>query len=268
MNTTFNYSNSTALITGASSGIGAAMAAELAQHGCRIVLSARDTAKLEAVAEQLRQKYDVNITIVTADLSQPDGALNLHAEVVRRGLTIDLLVNNAGFGLTWRFLSHALSKEESQVQVNLTSPMALTHLFAPAMTERRRGGIINIASLAAFQPQSNSAVYAASKSFLLHFSEALWLELEPHGVHVLAVCPGPVVTNFFERIGSEPPTQAISAERVVSETLRAFDKKQAVLVPGTFMTRIQAFGYRVLPRAVVARIAARISEKIMTSGAK
>ncbi|MGA2868026.1 MAG: SDR family oxidoreductase [Verrucomicrobiota bacterium] len=268
MNNPFNYSNSTALITGASSGIGAALAEALAQRGCRIVLSARDTVKLDAVAEQLRREHKVNVTIVPNDLSQSDGALNLHTEVVRRGLTIDLLVNNAGFGLTGPFLSHALSKEESQVQVNLTSPMALTHLFAPAMTEQRRGGIINIASLAAFQPQSNSAVYAASKSFLLLFSEALWLELEPHGVHMLAVCPGPVATNFFNRIGSKLPPQAISAERVASETLRAFDKKQAVLVPGTMVTRIQAFGYRVLPRAVVARIAARVSEKIMMSPIK
>ena len=119
MNNPFNYSNSTALITGASSGIGAAMAEALAQRGCRIVLSARDTAKLDAVAEQLRREHKANVTIVTADLSRPDGALNLHAEVVRRGLTIDLLVNNAGFGLTGPFLSHVLSKEESQVQVNL-----------------------------------------------------------------------------------------------------------------------------------------------------
>jgi short-subunit dehydrogenase len=194
--------------------------------------------------------------------------LDLHAEIVRRGLTVDLLVNNAGFGLTGPFLSHALREEEAQVQVNVTSLMALTHLFAPAMAERSRGGIINIASLAAFQPQFNSAVYAAGKSFVLLFSEALWLELDPRNVHVLAVCPGPVITSFFERIGSKPPPQAISPERVASETLQAFDKKQAVLVPGTLMTRIQAFAHRVLPRAVVARIAASVSTKIMTTGAK
>ena len=111
-------------------------------------------------------------------------------------------------------------------------------------------------------------MYAAGKSFVLLFSEALWLELAPRSVHVLAVCPGPVVTSFFERIGSKPPPQAISPERVVSETLRAFDKKQAVLVPGTLTTRIQAFAHRVLPRAVVARIAASVSTKIMTTGAK
>ena len=99
------------------------------------------------------------------------------------------------------------------MQVNVTSLMALTHLFAPGMAERSRGGIINIASLAAFQPQFSSAVYAAGKSFVLLFSEALWLELAPRSVHVLAVCPGPVVTSFFERIGSKPPLQAISPER-------------------------------------------------------
>jgi len=268
MNNTFDYSNSTALITGASSGIGAAMAAALAKRGCRIVLSARDTAKLEAVAQQLRKEYNVEVNIVTADLSQRHGAFNLHAEIVRRGLTVDLLVNNAGFGLNGPFLSHALSEEEGQVQVNVTSLMALTHLFAPAMAERRRGGIINIASLASFQPQFNSAVYAASKSFVLLFSEALWLELAPQNIHVLAVCPGPVVTNFFERIGSKPPPQAISAERVASETLQAFDKKRAVLVPGTLTTRIQALAHRFLPRATVARIAASVSTKIMTNGAK
>jgi short-subunit dehydrogenase len=268
MSNTFDYSNLTALITGASSGIGAAMAAALAQRGCSIILSARDAAKLEARAAQLRQAYNVNVAVVTADLSQRNGALDLHTEIVRRGLAVDLLVNNAGFGLTGPFLSHALSEEEAQVQVNVTSLMALTHLFAPAMAERSRGGIINIASLAAFQPQFNSAVYAAGKSFVLLFSEALWLELAPRSVHVLAVCPGPVVTSFFERIGSKPPPQAISAERVVSETLRAFDKKQAVLVPGTLTTRIQAFAHRVLPRTVVARIAASVSTKIMTNDNK
>ena len=103
---------------------------------------------------------------------------------------------------------------------------------------------------------------------MLLFSEALWLELAPRSVHVLAVCPGPVVTSFFERIGSKPPPQAISPERVVSETLRAFDKKQAVLVPGTLTTCIQAFAHRELPRSVVARIAASVSTKIMTSGAR
>jgi short-subunit dehydrogenase len=189
----------------------------------------------------------------------------LHAEIVRRGLGVDLLVNNAGFGLTGPFLSHALSEEEAQVQVNVTSLMALTHLFAPAMTERGPGGIINMASLSAFQPQFNSAVYAASKSFVLLFSEALWLELAPRGIHVLAVCPGPVVTSFFERIGSKPPPQAISAERVISETFQAFGKKQAVLVPGTLATRVQAFAHRVLPRTVVARIAASVSRKILTN---
>jgi len=268
MKSTFDYSNSTALITGASSGIGAAMAEALAQRGCSIILSARDAAKLEARATQLRRAHNVDVVVVTADLSQPHGALDLHAEIVRRGLAVDLLVNNAGFGLTGPFLSHALREEEAQVQVNVTSLMALTHLFAPGMAERSRGGIINIASLAAFQPQFNSAVYAAGKSFVLLFSEALWLELAPRSVHVLAVCPGPVVTSFFERIGSKPPPQAISPERVVSETLRAFDKKQAVLVPGTLTTRIQAFAHRVLPRAVVARIAASVSTKIMTTGAK
>jgi uncharacterized protein len=169
---TFDYSNSTALITGASSGIGAAMAEALAHRGCSIILSARDAAKLEVRAAHLRRAYNVNATVVTADLSQHHGALDLHAEIVRRALGVDLLVNNAGFGLTGPFLSHALSEEEAQVQVNITSLMTLTHLFAPAMAERSRGGIINIASLSAFQPQFNSAVYAASKSFVLLFSEA------------------------------------------------------------------------------------------------
>lgn len=268
MDTQFNYSKSTALITGASSGIGAAMAAALAQRGSRVILSARDTTKLEAVAILLRREHQVEVTVIPADLSKPDGAEVLHAEIVRRGLTIDLLVNNAGFGLNGPFLSHALAKEQEQVQVNVMSLMALSHLFAPAMTERKYGGIINVASLSSFQPQYYSAIYAATKSFVLFFSEALWLELENSNVHVLAVCPGPVVTNFFERIGSQPPPQAISAERVASETFQAFDKKRPVLVPGTLTTRLQALAYRVLPRSVIARIAARVSEKIMTTGQK
>jgi hypothetical protein len=147
------------------------MAAALAQRGCRLVLSARDKAKLEALAKQLRHEYSIDVTVITADLSQTHGALGPHAEILRQGPTVDLLVNNAGFGLNGPFLSHALSEEEAQVQVNVTSLVALTHLFAPDMIKRRRGGFINIASLAAFQPQFNSAMYAASKSFVLLFSE-------------------------------------------------------------------------------------------------
>jgi short-subunit dehydrogenase len=181
---------------------------------------------------------------------------------------VNLLVNNAGFALGGAFLEHALRDEEDQIAVNVRALTALAHLFGRDMTAfGRNAGIINIASNAAFQPLPYSAVYAASKAYVLLFSEALGRELMHQGPHVLAVCPGPVRTRFWDRLGSALSTDVMDTpERIVAETLAAFERRRAVLIPGRFGIRVQAFATRFMPRVAMIRIAERASRKIMMAG--
>jgi uncharacterized protein len=139
----------------------------------------------------------------------------------RTRLRVDLLVNNAGFSLSGAFLSHALAEEQQQINVDVNALVALTHFFLKGMVARRTGAVINLASITSFLPITYSAIYAACKSFMLSFSEALGRELAAHGVHVLAVCPGPVATKFYDRIGANPPRKALDTpEQIVADALR------------------------------------------------
>jgi short-subunit dehydrogenase len=225
---------SVALVTGASSGIGAAFAAELAGRGADLVLVARSADQLEALAERLRAAHQVRAEVITADLSQPDAAAQVRAEVERRGLQVDLLVNNAGFGSTGPFDKLSPERSRREVSVDVTAVVDMTHAFLPGMVARRKGGIINVASIAAFQPTPYMAVYAAAKAFVLSFSEALWAEQEANGVQVTAVCPGPVRTRFAEALGTPQPEagKVLSAEEVAREGLRAFERGRFAVTPG------------------------------------
>ena len=264
----FDYAHTTALVTGASSGLGAKFAEFLARRGANVVLVARTAPRLEALAERLRATYKVDATVIAADLADPSAPARIRAETETRGLRVNLLVNNAGFALAGAFLDHDLDREMDQIAVNVTALAALTHLFAADMRgSGRNAGIINIASNAAFQPLAYAAVYAATKAFVLLFSEALGRELRAQSIRVLAVCPGPVETAFFDKIGSKLPKDAMdSPERIVTQTLSAFDKRQAVLVPGRASNRMQAFATRLFPRAMIAKIAETGSRKVMTAG--
>ena len=192
-----NYKGTTALITGASVGLGEEFARQLAQQGADLVLVARSEEKLERLANELREYAGVEVTVIPADLSSSDAVKRLVSEVRNRGLKINLLVNNAGFGVFENFLETPLVKQMNQVDVNISAVVALTHAFVSDMIASHRGGVINIASTAGFQPLAGAAVYAASKAFVLFFSEALSLELEKTGVRVLVACPGPVATQFY-----------------------------------------------------------------------
>jgi short-subunit dehydrogenase len=246
---------STALITGASSGIGEAFASALARRGINLILVARTKPKLDELAQRLTSRHRVQATVIEADLTDPKAPERLHARVTELGLRVDLLVNNAGFGLGGAFLSHDLSHEEQQINVDVRALVALTHLFVRDMVARRKGSVINLASITSFLPIAYSAVYAASKSFVLSFSEALGREVAADGIHVLAVCPGPVATKFYERIGANPPRNALDApEQIVAGALRALDRGRSVVVPGRFMMRMLVFAMRLLPRSMNARI--------------
>jgi len=163
-----------------------------------LVLVARSVDALQRLAERLTATYNVQCVALNADLADPNAVSQIEAELERRGIQIDLLINNAGLGLTGSFLSHEITKEQSAIQVNVQALVALTHQFGGGMAIRGRGGIINLSSNSAFQPLPHMATYAAAKAFVLHFSEALQYELKDTGVRVMAACPGPTATSFFD----------------------------------------------------------------------
>ena len=249
-----------ALVTGASSGIGAAFARALHRRGERIVLVARRFAELQAMAEELGGP-DAAIPIAL-DLADPLGPEKLQAEVERRGLSIDLLVNNAGFGDTGPLYEQPVDRLRGMVDLNARAVVELTRRFLPGMIERRRGRIVNVASNAAFQPVPFLNVYAATKSFVVSFTEGLATELMGSGVHVQVLCPGLTETEFFEaaRTGKTLLVNRMprmTAEEVVVASLRGLDQGRLRVIPG-FMNRLLAGVVVFSPRAVAARVAAQL----------
>lgn len=253
----------TALITGASAGLGEAFARQLAKEGANLVLVARSEDQLNRLAETLRGQSNGQVTVLSADLSSADAVDNLIAEVIRRDLQVDILINNAGLGVFEDFLDTNFAQQVQQVDLNVRALVALTHAFTPGMVERRRGGVINIASTAAFQPLAGASVYAASKAFVLLFSEALSLELEKTGVTITAACPGPVATHFFA--GMNPTLEAKQMDQptpVVRDILRGFDQGKRVVYPGTLANRLGTWGARFLPRNMILRLAVKTTRKL------
>ncbi len=228
-----------------------------------LVLVARSTDELNALSTRLYAKYKVRRTILTSDLADPSSPQTIAEELERRGIQVDLLVNNAGFGLSGEFLSHDPKQQQAEIEVNVQALVALTHHFGTAMAARGKGGIINVASNASFQPLPYMATYAAAKAFVLHFSEAIHRELIGKGVHVMATCPGPTATSFFDDTSTHmSPKDMDTSESVVRRTLTAFDQGQAVAYPGRTTVRIASWLPRLLPRALVARIAGMAMAKM------
>jgi short-subunit dehydrogenase len=250
----------TALITGASGGIGEAFARRLADRGKDLVLVARSEDKLRALAEELSTKQGVQTHVIVTDLAQPSAARPVFDETERLGLDVDLLVNNAGFCKVGEFAAIPLEVQARMVQLNANALMELSRLYLPAMRRRRRGGIINVASNAAFQPVPYMSVYAATKAFVLHFSEGLAEEVAADGVTVLALCPGATATDFWAVAGTwEDRLQTMAtADEVVVGALRAFERRKSSFTHG-FQNRAVAFlSSRLAPRRLVARIAGRM----------
>lgn len=249
----------TALITGASAGIGAAFAQELAARRTNLVLVARSEAKLQQLAQELQQ-YKIQVDIVVQDLTEPKAAKNVFDTVTEQGLTIDLLINNAGFGEYGYFAELDGEQQVKMIQLNILALVDLAHQFLPGMRQRRTGGIINMSSVAAFQPMPYFSVYAATKAFVLSFSEALWAENRNYNVHILAVCPGPTETNFFQE--AEFPTGLVNAASanytptkvVVNEALKALEKKHPSVIPGNISNQLIANLHRFLPRENLAML--------------
>jgi uncharacterized protein len=252
----------TVLVTGASSGIGLELARCFADDDCRLVLVARKGNALEALATELRRVHRIQAQVITADLTHPEAPARLLAHLQSAGLKVDVLVNNAGFGAQGRFAELPLRRQLEMLQVNITSLTHLTGLLLPGMIERRRGGILNVASTAAFQPGPGMAVYYATKAYVLSFSEALAEELAGTGVTVTAVCPGPTSTNFgatanMNTLGLVKKV-SMTAEAVARQGHRAYRRGQVVLING-YRNAFPACLVRFFPRAVVRKITRRLN---------
>ena len=250
-----------AVITGASSGLGAIFAEQLAKRGLPLMLAGRDEPRLSAVRQQVRAiAPGIDVDLVVGDLGTQAGldALVQHLG----GCTIDVLVNNAGFG-TYGPLSDADGeREHDMVAVNVAALVRLSHAVVPGMLARGTGGILNVASTIAFQPAPYQATYGASKAFVLSFSQALWAETRGSGVTVTALCPGPTRTGFVDALGSDVSHTAVyrhlaAPEPVVAAGLRALDRGRPVTIPGLRM-RIMAIGGRLLPGWVTTRLSERM----------
>jgi hypothetical protein len=245
-----------ALITGASAGLGLEFARQLSAKGHRLVLAARRKERLDALASELG-----NARAVAIDLSKPGAAAKLIADIETHGETVDLLVNNAGFGLIGRFAELDAKRERQMVDLNVGALTDLCRAAAPAMIRRKSGAILNVASTAAFQPGPKMAVYFATKAFVLSLSEALHEELKPHGVKVSCLCPGPTHTEFGEVAGFNGnglfDRIAMHADDVVRIGLRGLDQNRAVVVTG-LVNKIVAASNRFTPRALARKIAGSI----------
>jgi short-subunit dehydrogenase len=229
-----------ALVTGASAGIGAAFARILASHGYDVALTARRADRLEKLAEDIRLRSGVETLVVAADLAEPEGPGQVLDHLTAHGRTVDVLINNAGYGLPGAYVETSWSDQQAFIQVMLTAPCELVHRVLPGMVARRFGRIVNVASLAGLVPgAAGHTLYAATKSFLVKFSQSLHLETEGQGVHVTALCPGFTYSEFHDVNGtraqisaSTPPWLWLGADEVAAAGYEAVEANRAVCVPG------------------------------------
>jgi short-subunit dehydrogenase len=227
----------TALVTGASMGIGVDLAECFAKDGYDLVLAARSEGSLNEVAARLAEKYKVKATTVALDLGAQGAGRKLADAVAAKAIAIDVIVNNAGFGIAGGFDGSDQAGQLGMIDLNVRTLVELTHIYWHDMLQKKRGGVLNVASTAAFQPGPLMAVYYASKAFVLSFSEALWKEAEGKGVHVSCLCPGPTVSQFRERAGTGKTRLSrvgtpMSSESVARAGYRAFQRNRRVIVTG------------------------------------
>ena len=250
--------NETVLITGASSGIGRELARCFAADGCRLIFLARNTDALESLAGELRLAHKIETLVLTADLSRPEIPARVFKELQGRGIVVDVLVNNAGFGANGTFAGLPLPQQLEMIQVNITALTNLTGLFLPGMIERRRGGVLNVGSLAGFLPGPGMDIYYATKAFVLSFTEALAEELIGTGVTATALCPGPTATNFGNVSHGQKMrrlnTPKMPAATVASYGHRAFRQGRPLAIPG-WQYQVLLLLVRILPRWCVRKLA-------------
>jgi short-subunit dehydrogenase len=229
-----HYNDRWALITGASSGIGAEFAVQLAGRGMHLVMAARRGDRMAELARELNTRHGTRCHIAEIDLAEPDSGALLFDELRRMGVEVELVVNNAGIGMIGQVESTDPDDVRHMLNLNLLTLTDLTYRFLPGMLERNHGAIVNVSSQAAFQPVAFMGAYAASKSYILHFSEALWAEVRSRGVTVTALCPGVTRTEFFEHAGAPGWLEKHISQtpaKVVKQALRAMEKRRQYVVP-------------------------------------
>lgn len=252
---------STAVVTGASSGIGREFALLLAGQGHDVVLVARDAKRLGSIARGIKELHGVRTLVVPIDLGRPGSAEELYDRCARHAIVPDVLINNAGFALYGALCESALSQNLAMLRVNVMTPFVLTRLFLPAMIARGRGSVLNIASTAGFQPGPKMANYYATKSYVIALTVALAEEVRDSGITVSVLCPGPTRTAFHDRAGiqhTQMASLAFTSPRLVAEAgLQGLVKKKTIIVPGT-LNKISAVGVRLLPLSLAAKIVQRL----------
>jgi short-subunit dehydrogenase len=246
----------TAVVTGASSGIGVALAGELARRGHALTLVARREDRLREMAAQLSGEHGVRVEWIAADLTDAAERDRIAAEVAERGQVVHLLINDAGMGTAGRFHELPVAKEIQMIRLNVEAMVALCGAFLPGMVERGSGGVLNVASVSGFMPVPQQATYSASKAFVLTFTEALTIDLHDTGVTATALCPGPVKTDFEGIIEGLPNRLYVEPERVAREAIDALEQGRLSVVPGAF-NKVNAVSGRYAPRRVFLPLARR-----------
>jgi uncharacterized protein len=263
-------SGQTALVTGASTGIGVDLAECFARDGYDLILCARTASTLGEVAKRLAAAHGVKATAITADLGAVGGAAKLIAAIKSKKLSVDVVVNNAGYGKAGGFAGSDADIQLGMIDLNVRALVELTHAYWDGMLKRGRGGVLNVASTAAFQPGPLMAVYYASKAFVLSFSEALWEEARETGVKVSCLCPGPTVSKFRERAGTGATRlgqtlKVMGSMPVAQQGYDAFQKNQRVIVTGSgnaMMSRL----VQLLPRTTMLKMVRRMQEPASAAG--
>jgi len=247
----------TVLITGASAGIGEALARLFAEDKSNLILVARREEKLSSLAKNLHDKFGINVNIIVSDLSKPDSPRQIYEKLREEQVEVDIVVNNAGFGAVGKISEIDLQTQLNMIRLNIEALFHLTRLFLPDMIARNRGGILNVASTAAFQPGPYMAVYYASKAFVLSFTDALYEELKDTDINVSCLCPGPTKTEFADVANAKETNLfnmgAMSVEKVARIGYCGFRKNKPVIITG-FRNKLGAFAGRLTPRAVVRKI--------------
>jgi hypothetical protein len=256
--------NKTALITGASKGIGFELARIHASRGDNLILVARNKNKLDELKRELEKKYAINVYTIGKDLSLRSSAREVYDDVKRNGISVDYLINNAGFGDFGLFADCDWDKQEKMINLNITALIHLTRLFLPGMIEKEEGKILNMASTAAFQPGPTMSVYFASKAFVLSFSEAINNEVRDKGITVTALCPGSTDTNFHAIVLDDPKLvkyrKMASPKEVAEYGYRAMMKGKPLAIQG-FKNSLMANAVRFFPRGFIVKIVRKIQEK-------
>jgi len=256
----------TALVTGASAGIGVDLAECFASDGYNLILAARTESALREVGDRLAKQYGITATAIAADLQAIGGGRRLADEIAKRGLTVDVLVNNAGFGHAGAFNGSDAAVQLGMIDLNDRALVELTHIYWPGMLQRNRGGVLNVASTAAFQPGPLMAIYYASKAFVLSFSEALWEEASGTGVKVSCLCPGPTVSKFRERAGTYKVRLSKAGTPMPSMTVArmgydAWQSNTRVIVTGA-RNRLMASLVRFMPRTMILKAVRNLQSPI------